>query len=78
MGTSEADIDHYIVDFPSGESMVTFDSFVSFFLHIHECTEDIAIKLRAVNRCGRVSAYSHDVTPTRLNQQKVTVDIPTG
>ena len=80
VGTSEADVDHYIVEFPSGStrlSTVTFDSFVTFFLHIHECNEDIAITLRAVNRCGEVGAYSQDIKPTLLNQKKV-MDESTG
>jgi hypothetical protein len=51
LGYSEADVDHYIVDIPSGKSRVTLESSVAFFLHIHECNENMSVKLRAVNRC---------------------------
>ena len=82
VGTSEADIDHYIVNFPSGStrlSTVTFDSFVTFLLHIHECSdhEDITIKLRAVNRCGAIGIFSQDIEPTLLNQKQA-MDEPRG
>ena len=76
LGYSEADVDHYIVDIPSGESRVTFDSFVAFFLRIHECNESMSVKIRAVSRCGHYdsSNYSQDIKPTLLNQQNE----PTG
>ena len=77
LGYSEADVDHYIVDIPSRESRVTFESFVAFFLHIHECNENISVKLRAVNRCGHIGTYTQDIKPTLLNQQRV-MDEPTG
>ena len=70
LGYGEVDIDHYIIDIiPSGESRVTFESFVAFFLHIHECNENISVRLRAVSRCGNKGTYSQDIKPTLLNQQ---------
>ena len=64
----ERDVDHYIVEFPSG-SINSLNSYVTFVPHIHKCTNDIVIRLRAVSRCGAVGNYSEDIQPTLLEQQ---------
>ena len=64
--TFEEDVDYYIIDFPSG-TISSIQSFVTFSLHVHKCTQEIIIKVRAVNRCGDVGNYSQNIKPTRLD-----------
>ena len=64
----ERDVDYYIVEFPSG-SINSLNSYVTFAPHIHNCTSNIVIRLRAVSRCGAVGNYSEDIKPTLLEQQ---------
>ena len=67
--TIEEDVDYYIIDFPSG-NISTIHSFVTFSLHVHKCTQEIVIKVRAVNRCGDVGNYSQDIKPSRLDHNQ--------
>ena len=65
--TRAADVDHYVVDFPSG-NVTSLNSYVTFVPHIHKCSKDIMIRVRAVSRCGDVGKYSDGITPKLLEQ----------
>ena len=56
----ESDVDYYIVEFPSG-SINSLNSYVTFAPHIHNCTDNIVIRLRAVSHCGAIRNYSEDI-----------------
>ena len=60
-------MDHYIVDFPSG-NVTSLNSYVTFVPHIHKCSKDIMIRVRAVSRCGDVGNYSDGIMPKLLEQ----------
>ena len=67
--TIEEDVSRYIIEFPSG-NISTIYSIITFSLHVHICTQEIIIKVRAVNRCGDYGSYSQDIKPTRLNDDQ--------
>jgi hypothetical protein len=65
--TRERDVEQYIVEFPSG-NITSLNSYVTFVPHIHKCSKNIVIRVRAVSRCGKVGNYSDDIIPKLLEE----------
>ena len=63
----QADVDYYIVEFLSGNiETARRHSRETYLVYVHNCTQNMLIRLRAVNRCGSISAYSQEIKPVMI------------
>ena len=68
MNADESDITVYEIQFLSENLNATLSS-VQFLVRLPNCTQDIKVRLRAVNRCGNVSDYSRIINASRIDSR---------
>ena len=66
LNTEKEDVAFYMIQYPSG-NMNSTASEVSFLVRIPTCTQDIEIRVSAVNRCGREGRYSQLFEPSLID-----------
>lgn len=66
------DVDRYIIDYPSGQPITMRASSTTFV--VSNCTRDLYIRVRAVNRCGVPGNSTDNIVPVLLPPEPGGVD----